>query len=79
MKAYGSSFDYNRDGRLSIAEQSAEMQALYSNPFEDDGRTRRELLEEALEEEGYSIEDLKYMDREEVRELLASIGFGPED
>ncbi len=78
IKSLGSPFDFDGDGRLNIAEQSAEMMALFDNPFEEKTKTRREEIEEALEELGYSFEDLRDMDPEEIREILEDAGIDPD-
>lgn len=74
LNAMGSPFDMNGDGKLDIFEQSAEMMALFDNPFEEMPGSRRDEIEEALEVLGYSLEDLDDLNPDEVREILEQAG-----
>lgn len=70
--AMNSPFDYNGDGRLDIWEQTAELMFL-NDAF---GAHKAEMSpEEYLEDLGYTLDDLREMDPDEIRSILEDAGY----
>jgi len=72
---FGSMFDFNRDGEMSIFERAAEF------AFLNDLLTEEEKAEKIseLESEGLDLDELSLMDDWERREALEDAGLDPDD
>lgn len=87
---FGSMFDFNRDGEMSIFERTAEF-AFVSDLMKEEAKeaAAAEELEESiaeyeekvleLEMEGLDIDELEFMDELERREAIENAGLDPDD
>lgn len=87
---FGSMFDFNRDGEMSIFERAAEF-AFVSDLMKEEAKAAEAAgeLEEysdeyegkvlELEMEGLDIDELKFMDEFERRETIENAGLDPDD
>lgn len=76
MGLFGNLFDLNGDGKLDAMEQAAEFSFL-EHMLEED--TVQEEVEDALEEAGFTLEELQFMDADERREALEEAGLDPDE
>lgn len=76
MGLLGNLFDLNGDGKLDAMEQAAEFSFL-EHMLEED--TVQEEVEDALEEAGFTLEELQFMDADERREALEEAGLDPDE
>lgn len=70
-------FDFNRDGRLSAAEEAFKYDFL--NSFENDSGGTNDYLADDLDISGLDGFDLSIMDNDERRQALEDAGLDPDD
>ncbi len=66
-------FDFNHDGKMSMFESAAELAYLNESARDDDG------VKTELELSGLDPYELEFMDAEERREVLESVGLDPDE
>lgn len=72
---FGSMFDFNRDGEMSIGERAAEfafVQHLMSEEEKEESRSE-------IESEGLDYDELSMMDEFDRAEALEAAGLDPDD
>lgn len=79
---FGSMFDFNRDGEMSIGERAAEVAFLQQLMDESEEEEKAEAIEDArakIECEGLDYDELSMMDELDRADELEAAGLDPDD